>query len=59
MHGGDGDAERGRMLCRLHDEQASKKARRGKVSWFMRGKKEPTSEKRFRCSLFQVSARLC
>jgi len=25
MHGGDSDAERGRMLCRLHDEQASKK----------------------------------
>lgn len=25
MHGEDGDAERGRMLCRLHDEQASKK----------------------------------
>lgn len=48
MHSGDGDAERRIMLCRLHYEQASKETRRGKVSWFMRGEKEPTAEKRSR-----------
>jgi hypothetical protein len=54
MHGGDGDAEYGIMLCRLRNEQASKKTRWGKVGWFMQGEKEPTAEKRSRCSLFQV-----